>query len=243
MCYSAAVTYYEPDLVEFGFRSKYAFDNEEWRKEYNISGFTHPAMHVIAIDKPDEIVLMKWGFIPNWCKDELQAHKFADTCLNARAETIFEKPMFKGSIMSKRCILPLSGFYEWREVNKKKYPYYIYPSHSKLFAMGCIYDTWTNKETGEIINSFAIVTTEANEVMAMIHNKKKRMPLILSQDARKLWLDTKASKEDIVSLFKPSPNEILSYHTISKDISDRRIDSNYPEIQDEVIYPELATLF
>jgi putative SOS response-associated peptidase YedK len=160
--------------------------------------------------------------------------------LNAKAETIFEKPMFRKPIMSKRCVLPVDGFYEWREIAKVKYPYYIYPKDGGPFTFGCIYDTWTNKETGELINSFSIVTTEANEVMAMIHNSKKRMPLILSDEAWHRWLDPKTSKEELQSMLKPSPSAILNYHSISKDISYRNRDTNCPEIQTEVLYPEIG---
>lgn len=244
MCYGTTDNYERQQLeIQFHFRSKYAFDNEDWRQDYNISGFAHPNLRVISIENPQEITLMKWGLLPNWIKDEVEAIKYSDNTLNARAETIFEKRMFKNIIMGKRCILPVPGFYEWREFNKKKYPYFIYTKNSELLPLGCIYDSWVNETTGELINSFSIVTTEANDIMAMIHNTKKRMPLILDEKGWMQWIQPKTTKEEIRSLLKPAPNEILSYHTISKDISNRRIDTNYPEIQSEVIYPALVTLF
>lgn len=183
---------------------------------------------------------MQWGLIPAWTGDEKKAWEYSNMALNAKAETIFEKPMFCNLIMSKRCILPVDGFYEWREISKMKYPYYIYPKDGTFFSLGCIYDTWTNNETGEIINSFSIVTTEANDVMGMIHNTKRRMPLILTGEDWRQWLDLKTTPGNLRELMKPAANEILAYHTISKNISHRNMDSNYPEIQMEVLYPEIV---
>jgi putative SOS response-associated peptidase YedK len=94
--------------------------------------------------------------------------------------------------------------------------------------------------TGEIINSFSIVTTEANETMAMIHNSKKRMPLILDEKGWQEWINPNTTKEEIQALLKPSANEILAYRTISKAISHKNLDCNYPEIQNEVVYPEIG---
>jgi len=216
------------------------FDQELARHGYyQVSGFAHPKLPVLTQERPQEFELMHWGLIPSWAKDEEKAIEFSNMALNAKAETIFEKPMFRNIIMNRRCILPVDGFYEWREIAKMKYPYYIFPKDGTLFTFGCIYDTWTNMATGELINSFSIVTTEANETMVMIHNSKKRMPLILDDEGWRQWIDPKTTKEEIQALLKPSVNEILSYYTISKDISHRNIDTNYPEIKNEVVYPEI----
>ena len=240
MCYNVSVKNNIKAL-----REKYKIDAEQvYFKNgfFQVSGFSHPKLPVIAQEHPKEFHIMRWGLIPSWTPNEEKANEFQDMALNAKAETIFEKPMFRKPILSKRCILPVDGFFEWRTINKLKYPYYIYPTDGTLFSMGCINDTWTNKETGEILNSFGIVTTEANSVMAMIHNSKKRMPLILDDEGRHQWIDPKTTKEEIQALMKPSPNEILKYHTVSKVISHRNMDSNYEEIQDEVKYPEIASL-
>ena len=238
MCYNLAAKQRIKALQEkYGIK----FDEELARHGYyQVSGFAHPKLPVITQTNPKDFELMQWGLIPSWTKDEEKAKEFQNMALNAKAETIFEKPMFRKPILSKRCILPVDGFYEWREIAKVKYPYYIYPKDEGFFTLGCIYDTWNNKVTGEIINSFSIVTTEANEVMAMIHNSKKRMPLILSDNDWHTWLNPNADKLDIQTLLKPAPDQILSYHTISKDISNRGFDSNYQEIQEEVLYPEIG---
>jgi putative SOS response-associated peptidase YedK len=238
MCYNLSAKQHILELQKkYGVKPIEGFNEHGY---YQVSGFSHPKLLVLAEEHPKEFEEMKWGLIPSWTKDEEKAKEFQNMALNAKAETIFEKPMFRRSILNKRCILPVDGFYEWREIAKVKYPYYIYPKDKGLFSLGCIYDTWTNKETGEIINSFSIVTTEANEIMAMIHNSKKRMPLILSDTDWQLWIDPKTTKEVLQTLLKPAPNDILRYHPISKAISSRRIDSNYPEIQEELIYDEIG---
>ena len=240
MCYNLAAEQRIKALQDmYGVRIDY--DHAYFDGYYQISGFAHPKLPVLSMEHTQGFELMQWGLIPSWTKDEEKAKEFSNMALNAKAETIFEKPMFRKLIMSKRCILPVDGFYEWREIAKVKYPYYIFPKDGTLFSFGCIYDTWANTETGEVINSFAIVTTEANEIMAMIHNSKKRMPLILSGENWRQWLEPKTTKEEIKALLKPSANEILSYHTISKDISHRNLDTNYPEIQKEVLYPEIGS--
>ncbi len=239
MCYNLAAEQRIKALQEkYGVRIDY--DHAYSTDFYQVSGFSHPKLPVLSQEHPKGFQLMQWGLIPSWTKDEEKAKEFSNMALNAKAETIFEKPMFRKSIISKRCILPVDGFYEWREIAKVKYPYYIFPKDGTLFSFGCIYDTWNNPETGEIINSFSIITTEANDVMAMIHNSKKRMPLILSDEGWQQWIDPKTTKEELQALLKPSANEILSYHTISKDISHRNQDTNYPEIQKEVLYPEVG---
>jgi putative SOS response-associated peptidase YedK len=239
MCYNLAAKQRIKALQEmYGVK----FDEELARHGYyQVSGFAHPKLPVISEERPNEFELMQWGLIPSWTRDEEKAKEFSNMALNAKAETIFEKPMFRKPIMSKRCILPVDGFYEWRDIAKVKYPYYIFPKDGGPFTFGCIYDTWTNTETGEVINSFSIVTTEANEIMAMIHNTKKRMPLILPNEVWRQWVDLKTTKEEIQAMLKPSANEILSYHTISKDISHSNLDTNYPEIQKEVLYPEIGS--
>ena len=194
MCYNLAAKQRIKALQE-KYGKDVKFDEELARHGYyEVSGFTHPKLPVMAEEHPNEFELMQWGLIPSWTKDEEKAKELSNMALNAKAETIFEKPMFRKPIISKRCILPVDGFYEWRTIGKIKYPYFIFPKDKSLFTFGCIYDTWANTKTGEIINSFSIVTTEANETMAMIHNTKKRMPLILNNEDWRQWVTRKPQK-------------------------------------------------
>ena len=206
-----------------------------------VSGFSHPNMMLVTGEAEHPIQVMKWGLIPPWVKDEKQAKEMSDMCLNAKSETIFEKPSFR-SIGKKRALLPVTGFYEWREFNKKKYPYYIHLKSGEPFAFGCVYDTWVNKETGEILNTFSIITTEANLLMAKIHNSKLRMPLIIPEDKEAAWINTELSKEGIKQLMIPFNENQMEAHTISKLITSRKENPNVPEVSEEFSYPELEQL-
>jgi putative SOS response-associated peptidase YedK len=162
--------------------------------------------------------------------------------LNAKSETIFEKPSFRASIGNKRCLLFAKGFYEWRDYEKKKYPYYIHLKNQPVFTFGGIYESWVNKNTGEIINTTSIITTEANPLMAEIHNSKMRMPLILTGENMHKWIDPSISKEETVALMKPYDESLMAAHTISKLITSRTENPNQPNVKEEFAYAELPQL-
>ncbi|MEI6816760.1 MAG: SOS response-associated peptidase [Bacteroidota bacterium] len=203
---------------------------------YFVSGFSHPLLPII---NHNGIFLFEWGLIPLWTKDALMAKDMQTKTLNAVGETVFEKPSFRSSIVSKRCLLGISGFYEWRDVNKVKYPYFIKTKSNELFSLGCIYETWVDKGTGEIRNTFSILTTPANPMMEKIHNLKKRMPLILSVDDERHWIDPKLSTDDIRKLIKPYPESDMISYAVSKNINSPRNDRDLPESMEKVDYPEL----
>jgi putative SOS response-associated peptidase YedK len=211
---------------------------------FMISGFEHPALPVINVNGFE---LNNWGLIPNngYVKNTLEADEYRKYTLNAKAETIFEKPSFKDNIISHRCLLPVSGFYEWREYENRKYPYYIEPKDASGFLLGSVYDSWTDTGTGEIRNTFSIITTPANPLMEMIHNVKKRMPLIMGIEDAQSWLQPGLSQEEIKSLMKPYDENRMKAHTISRTASNAKEFRNFPEIMNPFIYPELTqqTLF
>jgi putative SOS response-associated peptidase YedK len=134
------------------------------------------------------------------------------------------------------------GFFEWMDFNKKKYPHYIYMKDKSVFCFAGIYANWTDKETGELLQTFSILTTDANPMMGKIHNLKKRMPVILPKEHYSSWLRNEITSQQIQELFKSYPESSMGYHTISKTISSRQIDSNIPEVRSPFIYPELALL-
>ena len=143
----------------------------------------------ITDEKPEEIQFFRWGIIPHWVKDKETAHSIRNNTLNAKSETIFEKASFKYSIRNKRCLILCSGFFEWQKVKGKKYPYYISLQNDEVFVFGGIWSSWTDTESGEIINTYAVITVEANELVGKIHNTKKRMPLILEPEKALQWID------------------------------------------------------
>lgn len=203
---------------------------------YMVSGFAHPKLPVIT---EDEMVLKQWGLIPSTAKTKEEAFELRDLTLNARGETLYEKPSFSQNILSRRCLLPVSGFFEWRDFNSNKYPYFIEPANEPGFLLGSVFDSWLDKSSGEVFETFSIVTTAANPLMEMIHNTKKRMPLILDYEAADKWLNPLSTPEQIKSIISPYNEHNMKAHTISKMASNSKINRNYPEILEEVSYPVL----
>ena len=152
-----------------------------------INAFNFTKTPIITDENPTIIQHYNWGLIPSWAKDE----EIKKVTLNARIETIEDKPSFRDSV-NKRCLIIANGFYEWQWLDtkgKNKIKYEIGIGNDQLFAFAGIYSQWTNKTTGEIKNTYAMVTTEANELMAEIHNIKKRMPIILKPEDEINWLN------------------------------------------------------
>ncbi|MBB4036550.1 putative SOS response-associated peptidase YedK [Dysgonomonas hofstadii] len=189
---------------------------KEIMEEYHVNVFSNPYYPVITNDP--QIQVMKWGLIPFWEKTEADAEQIRKMTYNAKAETVFEKPSFRESVKSHRCIVPSTGYFEWHHnADKTKTPYFIFLKDEEIFSMAVIYDIWQNKETGEVLHTFSIITTEANPLTAQIHNAKKRMPAILSKEDELKWIDPKLTKEDITDLLKPFDASRMDAYQINND--------------------------
>jgi putative SOS response-associated peptidase YedK len=222
-------------------------DAEYWKRVdnqydelFNASAFAHPEIIIYTNDKPFEPQLSIWGLVPHWAKD---AKKIWNQTLNARGETIFEKPSFKRSAVEKRCLIPVEGFYEYHEYKNKKYPFFITHKEDKPLYLAGLWNDWTNTDTGEIINTFSIVTTKANYLMAKIHNKPKnsndhRMPVILSETLTDEWLNP-LSESELKELLKPYPDSELKAHTVRR-LSGKESVGNVPEASEKFEYKELV---
>ncbi|ULQ53717.1 SOS response-associated peptidase [Flavihumibacter fluvii] len=173
-----------------------------------------------------QLVNAHWEFLAPWIKSfrEVEAGRQNYTTLNAIGEKMLESRLYKDAVIKRRCLVLSSGFYEWRHwkpPGAKKdmaIPYFIYLPGEPMFMMGGIWQPWTDEETGEHVISFAIVTTEANKLMAQVHNKKKRMPLILDQARAAKWIQPSLTKSEIQSLthFHFDAAKMRAY-TIAKD--------------------------
>ncbi len=203
---------------------------------YFVSGFTNPELPII---KHDGIYLHSWGLIPFWAKDGHFANDIKTKTLNAVGETVFEKPSFKNSIKSKRCLLGVNGFFEWYSHNKKKYPFFIKVKNQEVFSLGCIYESWTDKETGEVKNTFSIITTPANSLLEKIHNIKKRMPLIINKDDEAKWIDNRLTTSQIKGLIKPYYEKDMTAYAVSRKLNYAGNERNSPEAIEKVDYSEL----
>lgn len=184
-------------------------------EQYHVNAFNFPKYPIIT--QSDEVQVFNWGLIPFWTKNEKSADEIKRMTLNARADTIFEKPSFREPIMKKRCIVPSTGYFEWRHEGTKKIPYFIYLKDEPIFSMAGIYDRWLDKETGEERDTFSIITTDTNPLTDYIHNTKHRMPAILSKEDEERWLDTSLSKTEIEALLKPYEVDKMDAYVIESD--------------------------
>ncbi len=229
--------------------------NADWIKEldkdldiyrdfpkYHASGFTHPKLIIYTQDEPYKPVAATWGLIPFWVKSEDQKNKLWNGTLNARGETLFEKPSFKNSAKNKRCLLQIDGFYEHHHYKGKTYPFFIRREDMEPMTLAGLWDNWLNRDTGEIIKSFTIVTTKANELLSKIHNnpklKEPRMPFLLTDDLANEWLTPNENKDDITNLIQPYPSNELAAHTVRR-LRGKEYMGNLKEISDPFEYADL----
>lgn len=211
--------------------------NNDLPQYFFVSGFEHPVLPVVT---SGGITFSRWGLIPSWAKDGDSASDLKSKTLNAAGETIFEKPSFRKAAISQRCLLGINGFFEWRQFNKQKYPYFITSPNSEILSLGCLFDTWQNSATGEKHHTFSIVTTPANPLMEKIHNTKKRMPLIIPEEFEKDWISAGLTTSQVSELIKPYNENGLKAYTISQKVNQVKNNRNIPEIINPVNYPELT---
>lgn len=156
-------------------------------QSHHYNGFNFPKTPVITNENPEVIAALNWGLIPAWAKN----NNIRQYTLNARIETIKEKPSFK-HVLDQRCLVLADGFYEWKWLDtkgKQKQKYLVSLPNQDAYAYAGIWSEWVDVITGEIVKSYSIITTEANELMSEIHNHKKRMPIILKPDDENKWLE------------------------------------------------------
>lgn len=210
-------------IKHFGFRPP-----AELPERFNIA----PSEQVPAIRKdPDgsrQLSLLRWGLVPSWSKE------FSGGMINARGETVNEKPSFRHAFRKQRCIIPASGFYEWRKTGNRKVPYFIHLANDDPMAFAGIWESWRSPE-GTWIETCVIVTTTANELIAMLHD---RMPVILPKESFDTWLDPDLhDPESLKELLVPSPPEMLTMHPVSAMVN--KVGNDTPECVKRVEEPEL----
>lgn len=197
---------------------------------FHANGFGRPYLPVTLNNDQGHIIDARWKLIPFWVKNEQEAGKYANT-LNAESESIFEKASYKHYIGKQRGLLYVDGFYEPHKVKgvKETENYYIYRPEHKIMTLGIVYSIFADQETGDTYPTFSVITTAANPLLAEIHNVKKRMPLIIPEDARYSWLNSQNPNE-IKSLMKPYDYDLDS-HQVYRVTGARDEDTNTPDIQ------------
>lgn len=195
--------------IETRFSAK--MDNtERLVKSDFINGFSYPNLPVILDITPSIITSdFNWGVVPNWSK----GLDFRKNTLNARIETVHEKPSYK-SITQNRCLIIATAYYEWHwndEKGNSKDKYQINSQDSEIFTFAGLYNIGTNPENGEVLNTFTMVTTQANKLMQYVHNHKKRMPIMLNKEDENAWLDN----SNLISEFAyPYEGNLVAFKTI-----------------------------
>lgn len=188
------------------------------KPRYNVA----PEQIMPVVTKSEDerhLELMQWGYMPPWAKDIRDIYKY--NTFNARSEGVFEKSIWKRSALMRRCLVPTSGFYEWRVTPDGKQPYFIHLKRQDLFAFAGIYRYWKS-EAGDELGTYAILTTEASHTLSVIHN---RMPVILHRTDENHWLDPETPQGMLEELLKPYADSALDIYAVSRDVNTARIDA------------------
>ncbi|WP_127844566.1 SOS response-associated peptidase [Psychroflexus aestuariivivens] len=221
---------YDVRLAEEAFRT--SFD----QPQYHLNGFAHPELLVIPQEEPSVIAPGLWGIVPDnksasGIQDYYkQAVKYGGG-LNARSEKLFDHFIYKRSALSRRCIIPVTGFFEPHEHQGKKYPFHFKHEQDEVLSLAGLY-TFIDG-----VMTFTILTKSASPLFAKIHNKKNRQPVLLSPDHEQDWLSDGLSATDVQDLIDlPFDDGLLNTYPVSRDLFSPKVDSNVDWILEEVDY-------
>ncbi len=184
-------------------------------QRYNIAP-TQDAQVVRHTAQGRALGFLRWGLVPSWAKDSSMAARM----INARAETVAQKPSFRSAFAKRRCLVPADGFYEWRGAKGAKQPYRILSADGGLFAFAGLWERW-EKGGGEALESFTIITTKTNCKLAPLHG---RMPVILDPVDFERWLSPDLAANDALELLRPAPDGAVDFHAVSKHVNNARND-------------------
>jgi putative SOS response-associated peptidase YedK len=181
---------------------------------YNIAP-TQPVAAVRLDQKGGrELTYFQWGLIPSWAKDP----KIGSRMINARSETVAEKPSFRAAFKRRHCLLPASGFYEWQKLNGRKQPVYIHAADDSIFGLAGLWEMWHDPDGG-VIETCTILTTSPNEMMESIHN---RMPVIIEAEDYSMWLDPGDNPQQTLHLLRPYPSQEMEAYAVSTAVNNPR---------------------
>jgi len=191
----------------------------QYSPRYNVAPTQNNPVVLVNEENKRIMTRMRWGLIPFWAKEESIGNKM----INARIETITQKPSFKTAFIKRRCLVPADGYYEWRKLGAsgKKPPFRIVSKSGELFAFAGLWDVWKNEE-GDVIPSYTIITTKADDLVGQIH---PRMPVILRPENEDKWIDpnTRDSKT-LMTLLEPHPADLMEMYEVSPLVGRANID-------------------
>jgi putative SOS response-associated peptidase YedK len=241
MCFTVNV-----NLIKEELENRYGatlIDPDKYRPSYYYHAFALPEIPALCSGYPGSLKLLRWGLIPSWTRNLEDANLIRYKTFNARSESIDTKPSFASSFKTRRCIIPLKGFFEWQHVGKAKLPWYIHQSDNEILSVAGLYDEWIVSNTDEIFTTFSIVTTDANNLMAEIHNSGKRMPAILDKQAELQWIDLSIALTEAKSLLKPSSEAVLKAHIVGPLVNSKTANRNTPDVIKPYNYDQQTLLF
>jgi putative SOS response-associated peptidase YedK len=194
-------------------RALFRYDEQpNFPPRYNIAP-TQPIAVVRLFEGKRQFVLMRWGLLPSWVKDP----KAFSLIVNARGESVVDKPAFRAAMKYRRCLIPADGFYEWKSADRgRKQPFYVHAKSGEPLAFAGLWETWTGPN-GEELDTATIVTTRANATLAPLHD---RMPVIVPREAFDLWLDgTHVDAKTAETLIAPAPDDMLEAYPVSTAVN------------------------
>ena len=219
MCGRAYQTYSDEELA-FQYLSRRPLRLEEFRPTYNLAP-TQRSPVVLVRDEERMINQFRWGLVPFWAKSVEAATRYS--LINARGEEITEKLSYAQAFQRRRCVVPLSGFYEWKREGRRKRPFAIHLREGPIMSVAAVWERWQPAGATAPLQSFSIVTTRANPLMAWIHD---RMPVILAESDVELWLDPDVREQErLLPLVRPCPPEWLTAFEVSTAVNSPTHDS------------------
>lgn len=193
------------------FDIEYSMEEDLFMPSYNIAP-SHQVVSIINDGNKNRLGKLRWGLIPGWAKDEKVSYKM----INARSETVDQKPSYRNAFIKRRCLIPMDSFYEWKKHDSGKIPMRIKMKSDEVFAVAGLWESW-NAPDGRTIHSCTILTTEANSLVSDIHD---RMPVILRPEDEKVWLNTKIQeKETLKRLLVPYDASFMEAYAVSSDVN------------------------
>lgn len=203
----------------------------EFEPFFHLNGFTHGNLYIIKMDAQETIYPASWGLVPDWAGARIEEFRKKSNTLNARSETIFEKPSFQDSAREKRCLILADGFFEPHHENGQAIPHFCYQPTEEHPEGDLFYFAGLYTELAPHTYTTTILTTEANEFFAEVHNKGKRMPLVLDESYIEDWLDDGISDIDLNELMAVGfSREPFNAHPVSRDFYKKGINTNLPYI-------------
>jgi putative SOS response-associated peptidase YedK len=230
---AGAFTKEETEELKWCDRALKSFTSTGYQR-FHENGYDYLPAPVVTAGAPGVFKLFRWGLIPFNMPDRATAYGLRHKTLNCIAEEMYIKPAYMQAAKNgQRCLIPVSGFYEWRWLDpdgKNKIPYFISHRERPLISLAGIYSRWKDQATGGYYYSYSVLTTKANPLMEYVHNVKKRMPVIIPREYEKDWLNRSLSKDDVLALCQPVQNDLLKAHTVSKLLTSKNTDTNVRDV-------------